>query len=198
MDRQQTWILAEPQPAPGVTPEVHGAPVAVESPYGPAMWFDGLRDGLVFDVNPLCGARRLTLEALFMPAAHGAAEQRFVHVQANGVEDRLLLETRMPSADAWYADTYVWSAAGDRFLNDPALKHAPGGWHTMAMTVADGRMAQYVDGRLELEAPVPFAPLGVGRVAVGMRINQVFHFRGAIRLVRLTPEVLPAAALLVP
>lgn len=195
---QVTWAVGELEPEGLPAVDVRGAPAVCPSPYGPALSFDGEHDALVFDANPLAEAQELTLEALFMPVAGGAFEQRFVHIQSSHAGDRLLLETRMPEPDVWYADTYVCSGRTDQPLNDPALSHAAGQWYTMAMTLTPREMVQYVNGRCELSAPVHFRPIGAGRVSVGMRINGVYPFKGAIRAVRMTACVLPADDLLRP
>ena len=43
----------------------------------------------------------------------------------------------------------------------------------------------YVGGMLQAEAPIAFRPHGAGRASVGMRINRVSYFKGAVLWARL-------------
>lgn len=80
-------------------------------------------------------------------------------------------------------------------------------WHTASVVVDGSHFAHYVDGVLETSPPVPHAahelphpwiPLGPGSMSLGMRINNVSWFRGAIRAVRFTPLALSSCELLPP
>lgn len=50
----------------------------------------------------------------------------------------------------------------------------------------------YVNGVLQGEALLAFKPQGPGRASVGIRINRVYPFRGAVRQGRFTPAALPS------
>jgi len=183
-----TWRLDSVDSIGGHASEVHGEPRVVDTDRGPAIAFDGRRDLIIVPHDPLADASAFTLEAVFRPGPPGDGggdEQRFVHLQANGSEGRALLETRLtPDGTAWYADTFLRSGDQEQPLNDPALTHPLGAWHTLTLS-CDGRtMRQRVDGVEELAAPLPFTPRGPGRVALGARINGVSHFRGLIHSVR--------------
>ena len=52
--------------------------------------------------------------------------------------------------------------------------------------------------RAYAEAAVPFAPLGAGQTALGMRLNKVHWFKGAILRVRITRRALPDDELMKP
>jgi hypothetical protein len=57
--------------------------------------------------------------------------------------------------------------------------------------VYDGRlMRHFVDGHEELSGPLAIQPLGVGKTSIGVRMNRVFWFKGAVRKVRFTPRAL--------
>jgi hypothetical protein len=56
-------------------------------------------------------------------------------------------------------------------------------------------MTQFVNGQAELEGGVAFPPMKPGRTALGVRLNRVSWFKGAIREVRIYPTALDAAAL---
>lgn len=193
---QVTWNLDNLQRLGGRPVTVVGTPRVIDTPHGPAVQFDGRGDQLVIDTNPLETAGAFTLEAIFRPDSGGAAEQRFVHIQQADCDDRILLETRLTPAGRWYADTFIRSNGAEVPLNDPSLLHDLEQWHTLAL-VCDGReMAQYVDGRRELSAPINYAPQGLAQVSLGARINRVYFFKGAIRTVRFTHRALSADALL--
>jgi len=64
-------------------------------------------------------------------------------------------------------------------------------------SVYDGReFRNYVDGVQEGAAEIHFAPQGPGRTSIGVRINRVNYFKGAIRLARFTRRALPPAEFL--
>jgi hypothetical protein len=57
--------------------------------------------------------------------------------------------------------------------------------------VYDGReFSNYVDGVREGAALVDLAPHGPGRASVGVRINKVFFFKGAVAQARFTHRAL--------
>jgi hypothetical protein len=159
--------------------------------------FDGIGTQLVVPHNPLAGAAAFTIEASFLPEAGGPEEQRFVHVQADD-GGRALLELRA-TPRGWYADVFVhFAGAGERFLNDPALLHPFGAWHTLALVRAEGELRQYVNGRPELSGSVAPGALGPGQVSVGMRLNRVSPFKGRIAEVRFSRRALHPEQLMLP
>jgi hypothetical protein len=63
----------------------------------------------------------------------------------------------------------------------------------------DGQtMRHYVNGAEELKAEVAFLPQKPGRTSLGVRLNRVSWYRGAIRQVRVSPRVLEAREFLKP
>jgi hypothetical protein len=189
------WILDNTRSIGGLAVKVQGAPRVIESEKGRAILFNGESDALFFDANPLKGAAAFTLEALFRPDPDGKFEQRFVHVQEDGSDNRMLLELRL-AGGTWYGDTYIRSGATDSALNDPKLLHPAGQWHTLAMVFDGGEMIQYLDGRRELSRRIAFTPMGDARVSIGCRINSVHWFKGAVRSVRFTRSALAPGELL--
>ena len=59
-------------------------------------------------------------------------------------------------------------------------------------------MRHYVDGELELSRPIDFKPQGPGRTSIGVRINEVDWFKGAVREVRFSHRVLKPEEFSVP
>ncbi len=65
-----------------------------------------------------------------------------------------------------------------------------GRWYAVQQTF-DGRIYRsYVGGVLQAEAELAYQPQGAGRTALGMRINKVTPFKGAILKARFTPQAL--------
>ncbi|MGD0897664.1 MAG: LamG-like jellyroll fold domain-containing protein [Thermoguttaceae bacterium] len=192
------WHMASTDEIGGLRPVVKGAPRVAAGPAGLCIEFDGRRDALVLDINPIQGAAAFSIEVLLRPDAGGPAEQRFLHVQEEASEDRVLLETRLTAGGRWYADTFIKSGPAEQPLNDPRLAHPLGRWHNLALVYDGHEMIQYVDGVCELRAPIRRAPMGPGKVSLGARINDVFWFRGALATVRFAPRALEPGELLKP
>jgi len=191
-----TWPIDRTDAVGGTKTSVKGAPQVVEAPGGKAVQFDGKKDALVVEANPLQGLAAFTLEAIFRPDADGPAEQRFVHIQENGAENRVMLETRVTAGGLWYADTYLRTEKGNRALNDPKKTHPAGRWFNLTLVYDGQEMIQYVNGERELSAKLPITPLGAGKTSIGARLNDVHWFKGAIRTIRVTPRVLKPEELL--
>ncbi|MFC1462975.1 LamG-like jellyroll fold domain-containing protein [Verrucomicrobiota bacterium] len=186
----ELWAVDNLGSIGGHEPEVVGSPRVIDTDGGKAVEFDGRGDALVLDVNPLAGLREFTVEVEFRPDANGPAEQRFFHIQETGSENRVLLETRLVDDGMWYGDTYIKSGKRSAALNDPAALHRVGAWHTLALVCTGSHMTQYVNGAEEIDWRIAFKPQGAGRTSIGMRINEVHWFKGAVRAVRMSPRAL--------
>ncbi len=154
-------------------------------------------DALVVDVHPLAGATTFTWEAIFRPDG-GEPEQRWLHLQQTGSDNRMLFEIRVVDG-RWYFDSFVHSGDADKALIDRERLHPLGAWYHVA-AVYDGReFRNYVNGVQEGAAEIHFDPQGAGRSSVGVRMNLVNYFKGAIRVARFTRRALsPAEFLRVP
>ena len=177
---------------------VLGHPRVVDTPVGKAVEFDGEGDALLVDVHPLAGAETFTWEAIFRPDG-GRPAQRWFHLQETGSDDRLLFEIRVTDDRRWYFDSYGHSGDAQQALMNRERLHPLGAWYHVA-AVYDGReFRNYVNGVQEGAAPIHFTPQKPGRSAVGVRINLVDYFKGAIRLARFTRRALaPSDFLRVP
>jgi hypothetical protein len=165
--------------------EIVGAPRVVDSDRGKVVEFDGAHDGLIVDANPLEGLSRFTIEVLLQPDPSGQEEQRFVHIQEAGSENRAMIELRMLNR-RWALDTYLRHADVGLTLLDREKTHPAGEWHLVSL-IYDGKiMTSAVDGRKELMGDVSFVALKAGRTAIGVRHNLVSHFRGRIHSLRVT------------
>lgn len=176
---------------------VLGNPRVVETPLGRAVEFDGIDDALFVDVHPLAGAKTFTWEAVFRPDG-GHREQRWFHLQEAGSDNRMLFEIRVVG-DRWFLDSFNFSTTGTATLMNKDSLHPVGAWYHVA-AVYDGHVFRnYVNGVQQGSAEVQLSPQGRGRSSIGVRINLVDYFKGAIHSARFTRRALsPAAFLTVP
>jgi len=195
---QIVWDINNTKAIAGLPTVAAGAPKVVETDKGKAVEFDGIGDGLIVDSLPLAGAEKFTLEIIFRPEANGPAAQRFLHLQETGSESRILIETRLPDGKNWYLDTYIKTPAGDHTLAEPPKLHPVGQWYNATLIYDGEKMRHYVNGVEESSAKLAFDPLGGGKTSIGVRINLVHWFKGAIRKIRFTPAVLRANSFMKP
>jgi hypothetical protein len=169
---------------------VEGNPIVIGTPNGKAIEFDGIDDGIFFDVHPLAGMSTFTAEVTFSPYEGGAAEQRFFHMQENSSDERVMFETRLVDNTQWFLDTFIYS--GDQKVPLYAIdsKHDTGSWYHAAIVVDGSSFKHFVNGQLELSEFLEFKAQQAGRTSLGVRLNKVNWFKGAIRTVRFTPRVL--------
>jgi hypothetical protein len=142
-------------------------------------------DSLLLNTNPLAGAEAFTVEAVFRPEAGGAKEQRWFHIQEDNSENRVLLETRLVG-DEWFLDTYIRSGENNRTLFAENFKHPLGAWCHVALVFDGKEMRHYVEGREEMSGPLTISPLTAGKTSIGVRMNRVYWFKGAVQKVRFT------------
>jgi hypothetical protein len=175
---------------------IAGSPRVVETPEGKAIEFNGASDGVFVENNPLAGLDRFTIEVVFSPAADGSEEQRFVHIEETGTGNRALIELRMLPGAAWCLDSFLRHGDASLTLIDRAKIHPSASWHVAALSFDGQTMAHYVDRVRQGSGGVAFKPLGPGRTSIGVRQNLVSWFKGRVRLMRITPAVVPTADLL--
>jgi lysophospholipase L1-like esterase len=186
-----TWNLDNLGLIGGNPTNVIGDPQVIKTRAGKSILFDGLDDGIVIDKNPIVGASVFTIEAVFRPDAGGAREQRWFHIQEKTIDNRVLLEIRL-DGDHWLLDTFIKSGENRRTLYAETFRHAVGEWYHVALVFDGSTMRHYVDGKEELSGPLIISPMGEGRTSIGVRMNRVHWFKGAIRKLRFTPRALAA------
>ena len=190
----ELWTFDRLDRIGGHPTSVLGNPRVVDTPVGKAVEFDGVDDALMVDVHPLAGAETYTWEAIFRPDG-GATEQRWLHLQETGSDNRMLFEIRVVG-DRWYFDSFVYSGAASKALIDRERLHPLGAWYHVA-AVYDGReFRNYVNRVQEGAAEIHFDPQGAGRTSIGVRMNLVNYFKGAIRVARFTRRALSPAEFL--
>lgn len=206
--KQTIWQFDNLKQIGGFEVQAEGHPQIVEAPQGKALSFDGKSDSVFINGRPLVGASTFTIEAIFKPEG-GAFEQRFMHIAetdpATGLDaapsgtsdrnNRFMFEIRVAD-DSWYLDTYVRSAAGARPMIFPEKRFPLNRWYAVAQTYDGKTYRAYVDGVLQGEAEVAFAPHGPGHVRVGARMNHLNYFNGSIAEARFTDHALAPDELL--
>jgi hypothetical protein len=186
----------------GEVTHVEGTPSVIDTPLGKAVLFDGVDDALFIDRHPLAGAATFTFEALIRPDG-GDFAQRWFHLAsdepvpapATPANTRFLFELRVVG-DQWYLDAFVNGPGYKQTLVFPDKLYPIGRWHHVAQTYDGQTYRAYVNGQLQGEAKIAFTPQGPGRASVGMRMNRMNYFKGAIRQARFTPHALRPEAFL--
>jgi len=191
------WPLTRLDEIAGRKTTILGAPRLTESPSGKAIEFDG-QSALFLDTNPLAGLSQFTAEVIFQPSAAGGKEQRFVHMQEDGSENRLLFELRLTDDNRWFLDTFIKSGAGNYTLFASNSPHPIGPWHHAAVVMDGKTMKHYVNGLEELSTPITFTTQKNGQTSLGVRHNKVSWYTGAIRHLRITPRPLSPTDFLKP
>ena len=191
---QKVWTFDTLTSVGGAATAAEGGPTLVDSPFGPAVRFDGVDDALFIEEHPLAGAATWTIEALIRPDG-GAFEQRFLHLAETEtpregqplVGTRFLFEIRVVENE-WYLDAFTKGPTYNHTLIFPGKRFPVGRWRHVAQTYDGTTYRSFVDGVLQGEAPLAFTPQGRGRSSVGVRMNRVSWFNGAIREARFTPR----------
>lgn len=189
-DESEVWMLDNLETIGGHDVHIEGDPVVIETPHGKAIEFDGMGDGLFLDVHPLAGMTEFTAEVVFKPYAGGSPEQRFFHMQEDASESRVMFETRLPEDGLWFLDTFIKSGEVGTVLYAEEHRHGIGPWYHAAIVVDGSSFRHYVNGALELDEKIAYQAQQSGKTSLGVRLNRVHWFKGAIRMVKFTPRAL--------
>lgn len=182
------WILSDLAGSKATDVRVLGNPQVITSPYGKALLFNGLTDGIFVEQMPLSDLERFTIELIMSPNSGGNFEQRYFHCgEVRG--SRVLLELRSTKTD-WYLDAFVKSGYQQKALIDSAMLHPLDQWVHVAFVVDNGKQETYVNGKKELESRIAVLPLKGGKTSIGVRQNEQSWFKGAIYKIRISPEAL--------
>jgi hypothetical protein len=194
--RQVSWRFDDTAALGGHATKILGHPQVIATPMGKAIAFNGVDDALFVDVHPLAGAETWTWEMIFKPDADGKAEQRVFHLQsidpATGTdvpEERMLFEIRIVKGE-WCLDSFATSGGQRLPLLNCEKRYPFGRWYRVT-TVYDGKMLKnYVGDELQREGEVHLVPQRPGHLSVGVRINLVDYYKGAIFETRFTRSAL--------
>lgn len=182
----EIWTFDSLKRIGGMKPRVEGAPRLIRTPLGRATAFDGKADAIFLPRHPLANTPRFTFEALFRPDG-GAFEQRWLHLESGIDSDptardgqRMLFEIRVEGGE-WYLDTFILGPGYRQPLIVPEKRFPVGRWYHVAQTHDGTTYRAYVNGQLQAQAAVPFVAQAPGRASIGMRMNKVSPFHGAVR-----------------
>lgn len=190
------WRLDNLQDIAGNRVATAGSPRVVHRDDGTVIEFNGESDGILLFENPLAGLTTFTIEVILMPVADGLPEQRFLHVEEDHTRSRVLFELRTVANGRWSLDTFLRSTQSSLTLFERQCSHPASEWHVVALTYDGRTVTHYVNSVAEASGEVVFRPLAKGMTSIGVRQNQVSWFKGAIRLIRVTPEALTPDRLL--
>ncbi|MFB9862818.1 LamG domain-containing protein [Rufibacter immobilis] len=187
--KPQQWEMHSVSDIGGAAAQVLGAPQVVQTQDGQtAVAFDGVKDGLLVDANPIAGAAEFSIEVVFKPkdAWPANAEQRFLHIEDPANPNRrILLELRLNNRKQWYADFFLRTETASLTLLDSTKTHPVGEWATMTLTYQNGQVKGYVNGKLEVSGEIDYQPIaGTAKTSLGTRMDKRSWFNGEIRRVR--------------
>ncbi|MCP3730381.1 LamG domain-containing protein [Sphingomonas sp. MG17] len=185
--RPEIWTFDSLTRIGGHRVRTEGAPQLIRTPLGRAVEFDGVGDALFLDHHPLANTPRFTFEALFRPDG-GAFEQRWFHLESDETppvapgtgRTRMLFEIRVVK-DRWYLDAFMRGEGYNQPLIVPDKTFPVGRWYHVAQSYDGTTYRSFVDGALQAEMPLAFKPQHPGKASVGIRMNRVNPFRGAVR-----------------
>ena len=180
------WLLANLLREKSSSIEINGNPQIVNSPYGEAVFFNGIDDALFLREMPLNSLQEFTVEMIFKPEINAPFEQRILHI-GESTKDRMLLEIRAFGTN-WYFDGYAASGTNKKALIDEKLIHLLGQWYHVAFVVTPKSLTTYVNGKQELQEEFSFLPIETGQTSIGVRMNKVCWFKGSIYKIKITPK----------
>ncbi|MEZ4850041.1 MAG: LamG-like jellyroll fold domain-containing protein [Bacteroidia bacterium] len=183
------WAVDNLSQIGGNSIQIIGEPTVIQTELGPAIEFDGIDDGIIVDANPLAGATAFTVEIIFKPYTGGGIEQRFLHLQQDD-NNRMLIELRNNNDTSWTLDTFIKSGSSSKALLDYSFVHNLDEWSHAALVFQNDTMVHYVNGVKELEGEVDYQVVNSGQTSLGVRMNLVSWFKGAIHSVRVTHDAL--------
>ncbi len=193
--QEKVWRFDQIDKIGGLKTEVLGHPRVIDSPYGKAVEFGGNGDALIVPEHPLAGATAYTWEVIFRPDGDGAQAQRFFHMgsqdPATGadLDSRMLFEIRIVNGQ-WCLDSFAGNKGQQITLLNCKALHPADKWYRVT-AVWDGKvMKNYVGDELQGEGPLMMEPEGPGHSSIGMRLNRVFPFKGAVFEARMVPRAL--------
>ena len=200
-----TWQFDRLDNIGGNRAHVDGQPKIIATAAGKAVLFDGVRDGLFIDKHPLAGFSQFTFEALVRPDG-GDPAQRWFHLAETDPKTGLdaTVDANNPTADKNSRFTFELRVDGDRcyfesFTHGPGYQsalidktktHPLGQWYVVTQTYDGQTHRSFVNGVLEKEAPIAYVPQGPGHSSVGVRINHVSYFKGAVMRAHFAPRAL--------
>jgi hypothetical protein len=191
-----TWKLDNLKKIGGYQPVILGSPSIVRDKTGSAISFDGVKDGLIFPVNPIENRKSFTIEVLVKPDRDGPVAPRFLHIQ-DSAGKRCTMEMRLNQKGYWYTDTFLKNGAAGQGLTliDSTKLHPVDQWYWIALVYDNKNMRHFINAVKELEGTIEFGPMDKGEISIGVRLNRVSWFKGQIREIRFHDAALGAREL---
>lgn len=188
--KQVVWNLDNLEEIGGHKVTMKGEPKVIETTKGKAIEFDGVDDGIWLEVHPLAGLEQFTVEVIFQPYPNGLREQRFFMMQEANTTRRVMFETRLVDDDKWFLDTFIQSGDNNHTQLAKDFVHPLGPWQHAAIVMDGKTFTHYVNGKKELSTPIDWIPQEPGRTSLGVRMNEIWWYRGVILKARFTHGIL--------
>ena len=186
------WKIDNIREIGGNTVTVHGEPKVVDGEGTNYVEFNGKKDGLLINANPIAAMEEFTIEVDFKPypGFPENREQRFLHIQDPENENRrILIELRLNDQNEWYGDWFIKSENESLTLIDSTHTHPLNQWFTISMVYSNGNIRGYVNGKEEVSGNFQYLPIGDNaKTSLGTRMDKRSWFKGRIREVRFIPE----------
>lgn len=191
--RSEIWELDNLTLIAGHAVTFTGSPEVIETELGPAIQFDGVKDKLLVDYNPIGDSKSFTVELVFKadPAYATNKDPRFFQIQdpTDAAAKRVMMELRLNEANQVYLDGFVKTDNSNLALIDEKLVHSSGVWNHVAITYENDTLTTWFNGRKELQGRVGYnqAILNeTGKTSLGARMNDVNYYKGLMKAVRVT------------
>lgn len=187
------WTVDNLTSIGGYSVTLFGNPRVKELPFGKAVEFDGIDDGILVHGYPLNKESSFTAEVVFNPydAFPANREQRFMHVQSPTQKGRrFLIELRLNQKKEWFIDTHIQADSTSLTCLAEEFPHPVDQWYHVVFAYADGVARHYVNGVEEMRGTVEYIPVDSASVSLGMRMNAVSFFKGAIHSVAFSRHTL--------
>src|SRR5690349_2213435 len=188
-----TWKLNNLEQIGGHKPVILGSPSVIRDKTGSAIFFDGVKDGLVLPVNPIQNHKSFTIEVLIKPDKDGPVAPRFLHIQ-DSAGKRCTMEMRLDQKGYWYTDTFLKNGTTGQGLTliDSTKLHPVEQWYWIALVYDNKNMRHFINAVKELEGTIEFGPMDKSEISIGVRLNKVGWFKGQIREIRFHDAALEA------
>lgn len=182
------WLISDFLNTPSENIAIIGSPKLIESPYGAAVLFNGVDDGIFLDYTPLLNLEEFTIEVIMRPDKGGSEEQRFLHMgEMHG--DRVMFETRLTN-DFWYLDAYIQSGEIKLAMIDSTKLYPLGEWYNFTLVNKNGELEVFLNGKREFKEIIQFTPFTDANTSIGVRQNKVHWYKGAFYKIKITPKAI--------
>lgn len=191
--QSEIWELDNLTQISGHKVSYTGSPVVVQTDLGPAIRFNGVKDKVLIDANPIGEAKAFTVEMVFNadPAYATNKEPRILHIQdfSDPLQKRVMMELRLNASNQIYLDGFMNTDNAKLTLIDEKLLHASGVWNHIAITYANDTLTTWFNGKKELQGRVSYSKAilnATGKTSLGARMDDRTYFKGMIKAIKVT------------